>query len=46
MIALGLKGREIGAALDFLLRAVMDEEAPNEKDLLLKYFAENHSERL
>ena len=43
MISLGLKGREIGAALDFLLNAVMDERTPNEKSLLLKYFNQNHT---
>ena len=37
MIALGHKGSKIGAALDFLLNAVIDEKVPNERTLLLKY---------
>jgi len=42
MMALGLRGKEIGAALDFLLRAVMDDQVPNEKALLLKHLSQNH----
>ena len=42
LLARGLRGKEIGAALDFLLNAVMDERVPNEKALLLEYLDENH----
>ena len=41
MITLGLSGKSIKAALSFLLNAVIDEQAPNERTQLLKYF-ENH----
>ncbi|MCL1940310.1 MAG: HD domain-containing protein [Synergistaceae bacterium] len=42
MIALGLKGRQIGAALNFLLNAVMDEQTPNERARLLEYLDKNY----
>ena len=35
MLALGLQGPQVGAALDACLRAVMDEVAPNEQAALL-----------
>ena len=35
MLSLGLRGREIGQALELLLSAVMDGELPNEKEALL-----------
>jgi len=38
MIALGLKGKNIGTALNLLLNAVIDEQAQNERDKLLAYF--------
>ena len=37
MMAAGLKGREIGDALQMLLEAVMDERVPNEKDALIAF---------
>ena len=37
MIAMGLRGAEIGAMLNQLLDAVIDEEIPNQKDELLRY---------
>ncbi len=40
MIALGLEGREIGRALNFLLEAVVDEKVNNTHDELLKFFEE------
>ena len=42
MIDLGLKGKSIRAALDFLLNAVIDEQIPNEHTQLLRYY-KNHS---
>ena len=35
MLSLGLRGREIGQALELLLSAVMDGDLPNEKEALL-----------
>lgn len=35
MLALGLRGREIGQALELLLSAVMDGDLPNEKEALM-----------
>jgi hypothetical protein len=35
-MALGYNGKDIGAALQSLLEAVLDERLPNEKDALLK----------
>lgn len=37
MLALGLRGRAIGQALDRCLNGVMEELVPNEKDALLAY---------
>ena len=42
MIALGLKSKEIGSALDFLLKAVMDDQVPNEKVLLLEHLNQSN----
>lgn len=38
MIELGLKGKDIGNALDFLLKAVMEERCQNDKESLIKYY--------
>ena len=38
MIELGLKGKDIGNALDFLLKAVMEEKCRNDKESLIKYY--------
>ena len=38
MIELGLKGKDIGNALDFLLKAVMEEKCQNDKESLIKYY--------
>lgn len=38
MIELGLKGEDIGNALDFLLKAVMEEKCQNDKESLIKYY--------
>lgn len=35
MLSLGLRGREIGQALELLLSAVMDGDLPNEKESLI-----------
>lgn len=35
MLSLGLRGREIGQALELLLSAVMDGDLPNEKEVLM-----------
>jgi hypothetical protein len=35
-MALGYTGKDIGATLQSLLEAVLDERLPNEKDALLK----------
>ena len=37
LIALGLRGRQIGAALDAALQAVIDGDLPNEREALLAY---------
>ena len=42
MIALGLKGAQIGRALSAILEAVVDERVPNRREELLK-FAEKFS---
>ena len=36
-------GRELGAALDLLLNAVIDEKVKNEKEALLQYLFSNES---
>lgn len=41
MITLGLKGKEIGLALDELLKAVIEERCPNDKGSLLSYYHSN-----
>lgn len=38
MISLGLKGKDIGTALDALLKAVMEEKCSNDKDSLTEYY--------
>lgn len=35
IMSLGLRGRAVGIALDFLLEAVIDEKIPNKKEVLL-----------
>lgn len=40
LLALGLRGPEVGAALDRCLAAVMDERLPNDKAALLRYVRE------
>ena len=41
LLALGLRGRAVGAALQVCLDAVMDERVANERAALLAYAAEN-----
>ena len=41
MLALGLRGRAVGAALQACLDAVIDEVVPNDRTALLAYAAEN-----
>ena len=41
LLALGLRGREIGETLDKLLDLVVEGEAPNERELLLHYVEED-----
>ena len=41
LLALGLRGRAVGAALQACLDAVMDEAVPNDRAALLAYAAEN-----
>lgn len=41
IIALGLKGKEIGDALNLLLEAVIDEKVENCKESLINYLKEN-----
>lgn len=41
MITLGLKGKDIGLALDELLRAVVEEKCSNDKESLLSYYHSN-----
>ena len=41
IIAVGLEGKEVGVALDFLLNAVIDEQVSNERAQLLEYLGEN-----
>ncbi len=40
LAALGLSGKEIGAALDRLLELVIDDQLPNNRDILLDYVKE------
>ena len=39
LLALGLSGPEVGAALEKLLSAVVDGEVPNDRHALLDYLA-------
>ncbi len=41
MIALGLKGKDIGTALDELLKAVIEERCNNDRESLLSYYHRN-----
>ena len=41
LMALGLKGRDVGRILDMLLEAVLDEKLPNERQALLAFAEEN-----
>lgn len=41
LISLGLKGKEIGTALEFLLSSVIDKKVANEKEALIGYYKEN-----
>lgn len=41
LIASGLKGRQIGTALNLLLDRVIENELPNHKDCLIQYLSEN-----
>ncbi len=42
MLEIGLSGREIGAALSFLLEAVISGEAENDRQALLKYYSKKY----
>ena len=41
MISLGLKGKDIGTALDELLKAVIEEKCANDKESLMLYYHKN-----
>ena len=41
MISLGLKGKDIGTALDELLKAVIEERCTNDRASLLSYYHKN-----
>ena len=41
MISLGLKGKDIGTALDELLKAVIEEKCNNDKESLIEYYHRN-----
>ena len=41
MISLGLKGKDIGTALDELLKAVIEEKCANDKESLMSYYHKN-----
>ena len=41
MISLGLKGKDIGTALEELLKAVIEEKSANDKELLMSYYHKN-----
>ena len=41
MISLGLKGKDIGTALDELLKAVIEEKCNNDKESLMSYYHRN-----
>lgn len=41
MISLGLKGKDIGTALDELLKAVIEEKCANDKESLMLYYHRN-----
>lgn len=42
MIDVGLKGKDIGKALDRILTLVIDDSLPNERETLLEYARENY----
>ena len=41
MISLGLKGKDIGSALDELLKAVIEEKCANDRESLIEYYHRN-----
>lgn len=41
MLALGLKGKDIGTAIDELLKAVIEEKCDNDKESLMSYYHRN-----
>ena len=41
MISLGLKGKDVGTALDELLKAVIEEKCANDKESLMLYYHRN-----
>ena len=41
MISLGLKGKDVGTALDELLKAVIEEKCANDKESLMLYYHKN-----
>jgi hypothetical protein len=43
-MALGLRGKQIGEALRFLLEGVVDEKVQNDKQSLIAYLKENFNE--
>ena len=45
MLAIGLKGAEIGEALEFLLDAVISEKAENSRESLMEYVKEKFPEK-
>ena len=44
MMALGLKGKAIGAALNTLFEQVLEENLPNEKEMLLTFIKQNRQQ--
>ena len=44
LIALGIRGRDIGQTLNALLELVMDEQLPNEKEALLQHVTSHRQE--
>ena len=46
MIGLGLKGKQIGAALEYLLDRVLGGSLPNEKNKLLEAASEYQEEQV
>ena len=41
LLALGLKGKDIGTALDELLKSVIEERCQNDRESLLLYYHRN-----